>query len=115
LKLSVQLETVSDSARLDVELLLAYALKKNRAWLYTWPEKEIEQSAFELFETLFERRLRGEPIAYITGEKAFWSLDLLVNKTTLIPRPETELLVELALEKLPKTMQIGNTRVLDLG
>jgi release factor glutamine methyltransferase len=112
LKLSAKLEAVSDSARLDTELLLAHALNKDRTWLYTWPEKEIDQSAFELFKMFFERRLQGEPVAYIVGKKAFWSLDLLVNKTTLIPRPETELLVELALEKLP---QQGKARVLDLG
>lgn len=111
LKLSTLLESVSDTARLDVELLLAHALKKDRAWLYTWPKKEIDQETLKFFETLFERRQDGEPIAYIIGEKAFWSLDLLVNNTTLIPRPETELLVELALEKLPQ----GKVNVLDLG
>ena len=111
LKASSELATVSDSARLDTEILLAYVLKKDRSWLYTWPEKQIPADIHYQFLQLMSRRTMGEPIAYLTGRKGFWSLELEVNKTTLIPRPETELLVELALEKIPNT----KVNVLDLG
>jgi len=100
----------SDSARLDTELLLCAAMAKSRTWLFTWPEKNVLPAQQQLFKQYFARRLTGEPVAYILGEKEFWSLTLQVNASTLIPRPETELLVELALE-LPCTKQT----LLDLG
>ena len=101
----------TDTAMLDAELLLASVLACNRSYLFTWPEKLLTSAQQHQFETLINRRAGGEPIAYLLGKKEFWSLTLEVNASTLIPRPETELLVEMALHKLPKT----SIRVIDLG
>ena len=87
----------SDSARLDVEVLLTHVFNVDRAWLYSWSDRVLDAAQLEQFEALFQRRLNGEPVAYITGEKEFWSLPLAVNFSTLIPRPDTELLIEHAL------------------
>ncbi|WP_096087524.1 peptide chain release factor N(5)-glutamine methyltransferase [Agaribacterium haliotis] len=100
----------SDSARLDVELILAFSLKKDRSFLFTWPEYPLSLDELATFEQLFQRRLRGEPVAYLLGEQGFWSLTLKVNTSTLIPRPDTELLVETALE-----FAFDEARMLDLG
>ena len=101
----------SDSALLDVELLLCHALGVDRAYLKTWPDYQPNTKQLNDFQGLFKRRLRGEPIAYILGWQGFWSLDLKVSEHTLIPRPETELLVETALAlSLPP-----QASVLDLG
>jgi release factor glutamine methyltransferase len=94
LQQSSQLAGVSDSPRLDVELLLTYILQKDRTYLFTWPEKELTAEQEKTFNDFFSRRLMGEPVAHITGQREFWSLPLLVNNSTLIPRPDTELLVE---------------------
>ena len=102
----------SDSARTDAELLLAQTLNKPRSYLYTWPDTELTPDQQKAFSNLLNRRLNGEPIAYILGKKEFWSLELLVSTATLIPRPETELLVEIALEKLPEHK---TSYALDLG
>lgn len=101
----------SPTARLDVELLLAAALGKNRSFLRTWPERIVEAEAAARFASYLERRRQGEPVAYILGQQGFWSLDLEVAPHTLIPRPDTELLVELALRRLPQEQ----AQVLDLG
>lgn len=101
----------SESAQIDSELLLACALGCTRTYLYTWPEKVLSTSQRSYFESLLDRRVMGEPIAYVTGEREFWTLSLRVNRHVLIPRPETELLVETALNLLPKQAQ----RVADLG
>lgn len=87
--------------RLESELLLAEATGLAREWLVAWPERVIEPAVAERFRDLVVRRRRGEPIAYLRGRQAFWSLELAVSPDTLIPRPETELLVEVALERLP--------------
>jgi len=111
LKLSSQLTAISDSPQLDCELLLCFTLDVDRTWLRTWPEKEISQPLEAKFRALLEQRVEGQPIAYLIGSRGFWSMDLQVSKDTLIPRPETELLVELALGlPLPK-----NSDGLDLG
>lgn len=102
---------VTDSPLLDTELLLCHALDVNRTYLKTWPDREPTPEQVHHFSALFQRRLSGEPIAYILGYQGFWSLDLKVSEHTLIPRPETELLVEAALDlQLPK-----QSSVLDLG
>jgi release factor glutamine methyltransferase len=101
----------SPSAKLDAELLLAAALGKSRSYLRTWPEREVEARCAEQFAASLARRRNGEPVAYILGRQGFWSLDLDVASHTLIPRPDTELLVETALALLPATA----LRVLDLG
>lgn len=101
----------SPSARLDAELLLADALGKPRSYLRTWPDREVEADAAARFTASLARRGNGEPVAYILGRQGFWSLDLDVAPHTLIPRPDTELLVETALALLPGCP----ARVLDLG
>lgn len=101
----------SPTPALDAELLLAHVLDKPRSFLRTWPEYRLEPLRIDTFKQLLDRRRRGEPIAYLLGEQGFWSLDLQVSDATLIPRPDTERLVELALELGPP----GAARVLDLG
>jgi release factor glutamine methyltransferase len=100
-----------ESARRDSEVLLCHCLEKSRAWLYTWPEEEVSPDCEQQFAQLLSERRRGLPVAYLTGEREFWRLPLVVNDATLIPRPETETLVAWALE-LPLP---GNSQVLDLG
>jgi len=102
---------VSDSAKLDAELLLCKAIDKNRSYLLTWPERLVSEREVALFEQLLERRQQGEPVAYILGEKEFWSLPFEVNSSTLIPRPDTEVLVEAVLNAYPQQ----SARCLDLG
>ena len=95
----------------DAEILLAHCLQRDRAWLYTWPDHAVDAGAGEHFRRLLAARERGVPVAYLTGHREFWSLDLAVNEHTLIPRPETETLVQWALQLgLP-----GSASVLDLG
>jgi release factor glutamine methyltransferase len=107
-----RLEAVSDSARLDAELLLARAIDMPRSYLFAHPEDELDELAAERFEQALGRRIDGEPMAYITGSREFWSLELMVTPATLVPRPETELLVDLALREIPRN---ADWQVLDLG
>ncbi|MEN4753183.1 peptide chain release factor N(5)-glutamine methyltransferase [Pseudomonas sp. Ps21-P2] len=102
----------SPTARLDAELLLAAALGKPRSFLHTWPERIVSTEAAHAFDGYLKRRRTGEPVAYILGLQGFWNIDLEVAPHTLIPRPETEMLVETALELLPGA--IPHT-LLDLG
>lgn len=101
----------SPSARLDAEWLLAAVLGKPSSYLRSWPEREVSAACAERFAADLARRRRGEPVAYILGRQGFWSLELDVAPDTLIPRPDTELLVEAALQLLPA----APARVLDLG
>lgn len=101
----------SPTAHLDAELLLADVLGKSRSYLRTWPEREPSAEQQAAFAAMLVRRRAGEPVAYILGQQGFWTLDLEVAPHTLIPRPDTELLVETALQLLPATP----LRVLDLG
>lgn len=111
LRRSVKLLPVSDSSRLDTELLLCHVLGKSRTFLFTWPEHRLSDTELAQFEALFSRRLLGEPVAHLIGTREFWSLSLSVSPVTLIPRPDTELLVELALQMpLPE-----RATVVDLG
>jgi len=105
------LTDVTDSARLDAEVLLAHVLGKDRTYLYTWSDKTLSTEQARRFDRLLARRQQGEPVAYLIGEREFWSLTLKVDPSTLIPRPDTELLVEQALELLPTSPR----RVVDLG
>ncbi|MBI2381470.1 MAG: peptide chain release factor N(5)-glutamine methyltransferase [Gammaproteobacteria bacterium] len=98
---AARLTGVSDSPRLDAELLLRRVLNKSASWLRTWPEHELNPEQVQAFEAQLARRAAGEPMAYILGEREFWTLRLKVDSHTLIPRPETELLVELALARIP--------------
>lgn len=115
LKLASQLADVSDSPRLDIELLLTHVLQKDRTYLFTWPEKELTQAEANQFNDFFARRLTGEPVAHIIGQREFWSLPLMVNNSTLIPRPDTELLVEATLGLFAEDEQNQSRRLLDLG
>lgn len=115
LRQAVQLQTLSDSPRLDIELLLAWVLQKNRTFLFTWPETPLTAAQQLQFNEAFNRRLQGEPIAHILGEREFWSLPISVNATTLIPRPDTELLVATALEIFADDAKDVQRKLLDLG
>lgn len=108
----MQLHGISDTPRLDAELLLAAALGRPRSYLYAWPERLPTAAAADRFAISLARRRCGEPLAYLTGRREFWSLELAVTPATLIPRPETEQLVERALARLPVDRPC---RVADLG
>jgi len=104
---------VSDSAKLDAQILLSFVLEKERTYLLTWPEQVVSKALTEHYIQLLTRRCAGEPIAYITGVKEFWSLTFEVSKSTLIPRPDTETLVELVLQVF--TNKDHQVSCLDLG
>lgn len=95
----------------DAETLLASVLGKDRSYLHTWPERELDAALLELFNDYIARRVAGEPVAYITGCKGFWDLELNITKDVLIPRPETELMVQHVLDNFPE----DSLRLLDLG
>lgn len=101
-----------DQPRTDAEVLLAYALHLKRIELYTHHDKPLQDQELKTFKSLIQRRIHHEPVAYITGEKEFWSLDLFVTPDVLIPRPETECLVEAVLDLIPKGVTLD---ILDLG
>ncbi|RWU12711.1 peptide chain release factor N(5)-glutamine methyltransferase [Pseudidiomarina gelatinasegens] len=101
----------SESAKLDAEVLLAFCLQRERIYLYTWPERQLNAEQTQQFEQLLAKRQQGTPVAHLVGEREFWSLPLRVNDSTLIPRPDTEILVE-------QTLALGladDAQVLDLG
>jgi release factor glutamine methyltransferase len=101
---------------LDTEILLAYVLQVSRSYLHTHPEKILSEQEQNKFFELVKRREQGEPIAYLVGTQEFWSLPFEVNAHTLVPRPETELLVEVGLQVLPiPTLDKPNQLVADLG
>lgn len=104
----------SGSARLDTELLLVEVLGVDRAFLRAWPEHGLSRAECDRFAALLARRRAGEPIAYILGRRDFWTLSLEVSPHTLIPRPDTETLVEVALSLAP-CPETDAVRVLDLG
>ena len=103
---------LSASALLDVEILLSETIDVPKAYLIAYPEFELDEIAIRSFEEKLQRRINGEPISYITGTREFWSHNFFVNAATLVPRPETELLVELALKKIPFNSE---WKILDLG
>ncbi len=107
------LHAVSDSAALDAEILLAHVLRRSRSSLRAHLDDELTEEQREAFDALLAARQKHTPIAYLIGHKEFWSLDLEVNEHTLVPRPETELLVETALALFPD--KFLPLRVVDLG
>ncbi|MDA0993618.1 MAG: peptide chain release factor N(5)-glutamine methyltransferase [Proteobacteria bacterium] len=109
---AVTLQSGSESPRLDAELLLARALDVPRSYLFAHSDEEMDVAAAERFQNAIDQRAGGVPLAYITGEKEFWSMVLTVSPATLVPRPDTEILVDRALMKIPKDKAM---RVLDLG
>ncbi|MEO6103107.1 MAG: peptide chain release factor N(5)-glutamine methyltransferase [Pseudoxanthomonas sp.] len=96
----------------DARVLLAHALGKSPAWLIAHDDEPLDSDALLRFSGLLKARVEGSPVAYLTGRRGFWTMDLAVTPDTLIPRPETELLVELALARIP---QDAKSRVADLG
>jgi release factor glutamine methyltransferase len=106
------LEGVAGNPRLEAELLMGLVLRKTRAYLHAWPEKQLDTQDRLTFEALVRQRFSGVPMAYISGVREFWSMPLRVNRSVLIPRHETELLVEKALARIPDG---DDVKVLDLG
>ena len=111
LKAAVARLRQSESARRDAEILLGFVTGRARTFLMAFGETLLTPQQQEQLERLLARRERGEPVAYLIGEREFWSLPLSVSPATLIPRPDTECLVELALERLPSS----SCHILDLG
>lgn len=109
---SQRLQPFSESARLDAEILLAHVLEKNRSFLRAWPEQILSTLQQQQFQTLINQRQQGQPIAYLTGEREFWSRAFKVSPAVLIPRPDTERVIELALALLAEQT---NPRIIDLG
>jgi release factor glutamine methyltransferase len=104
-----------ESARLDAEVLLGHAMDKEKADIYLGMESTLNDSDEKIFRKLLTRRAKGEPVAYITGHKEFWSLDFVVTPDVLIPRPETELVVELTLEVAIMATTKAPLKILDIG
>lgn len=112
LRFATQRLAACDSARLDAELLLAEAVGQSRSYLRAWPERALSDAQSQQFAALLARRAAGEPIAHILRRREFWSMELEITPATLIPRPDTERLVELALTRIPADATL---RILDLG
>ena len=110
--LSLKLAIEADEASVDVRLLLQQVLNVNHAWIISHAEETLSAEQINAFNALFERRLAGEPMAYILGQREFYGLNLKTTPATLIPRPDTEVLVESALAKIPTG---SPSNVLDLG
>ncbi len=102
----------SESPQLDCQLLLAHAIGVDRSWLYAHGDDELTKDQLAAFQNLVRRRVSGEPVAYLTGRQSFWDLDLEVTPATLIPRPDTERLVEITLQRLDESSALT---VADLG
>ncbi len=111
---STLLQITSPSPALDAEVLMSFVLQKQRSYLRAWPNKMLTSNQCTHFWNLLEQRARGTPIAYLMGEREFWSRDFIVTPDVLIPRPETEQLVELTLARIPKHSSSA-LHVIDLG
>ena len=109
---AARLADSSESPRLDAEILLCRSIDMPRSYLFAHPEDELDAHALDRFDALLTRRSNGEPIAYLLGTREFWSREFMVSPATLVPRPETELLVDLALREIPPD---EDRRILDLG
>ena len=108
------LSRVSDSSQLDARLLLCQVLDISKSQLLAWPEQTINTQQQSALQKLIERRLAGEPMAYILGSAEFWGLELMVSPAVLVPRPETELIIEITLETI-KEQGLSAPTILDLG
>ena len=106
------LQQTSDSPSLDAEILLCFVLKKDRPYLKAWPEKELAKEQTDAFQSLIDKRQGGQPVAYLTGVREFWSREFKVTPDVLVPRPDTELLVELVLDLIPEYKSLN---LIDLG
>ncbi|MEJ2129548.1 MAG: peptide chain release factor N(5)-glutamine methyltransferase [Woeseiaceae bacterium] len=107
-----KLRDVSDAPRLEAELLMARAINMPRSFLFAHPEDELDDASLQRLDDSVNRRVSGEPMAYITGIREFWSMELAVSPSTLVPRPETELLVDVALRNISRKAEWD---ILDLG
>lgn len=101
----------SPSPRIDAEVLMAFAASRSRTWLYTWGDSECPTWEHARFDALVAARAQGQPVAYLTGEREFWGLPLATSPSTLIPRPDTETLVDVVLARA----KAPSGRLLDLG
>lgn len=108
----LQLTHISESPLLDAEVLLLHVLEKKRSYLRAWPERDLHPAHLEAYRRLTALRRSGHPVAYLTGRREFWSREFIVTPDVLIPRHETELLIELALAAIPDGK---NCHILDLG
>lgn len=109
-------EAGCDSPQLDSALLMAHVLHVSKTWLYAHPQRHLTEAEISQFEALVRRRIRQEPVAYLVGHKAFYGLDIIVNRSVLIPRPETELLVERVLNHIGPLQEEGEQPVVaDIG
>lgn len=118
LQWAVALLEGGESPSVDAKVLLANALNVNQTYLFTWPDKVLDSQTLHRFEKAVERRRLGEPVAYIIGERDFWTLKLATSPHTLIPRPDTEVLVEQVLKRIPSdvTRQTQSSfSICDLG
>lgn len=106
------LQYVTDTPLLEAEILLSKILDKDRSHLRAWPEKELTPEQDSAYQTLLNHRRSGQPIAYLTGTREFWSREFIVTPDVLIPRPETELLIELSLDLIPADKPCN---IIDLG
>jgi len=109
---SQNLAESSPTARLDAQVLLTHILQCNTAHLLAWPEKTLNEEQVSSYQQLIQQRQQGLPVAYLTGLREFWSLNFSVNDSTLIPRPETETLIEFILDKFSDRERI---KLLDMG
>lgn len=109
---TTDLNKTSPSASIDAQALLTFVLDCNTAHLAAWPEKDLNAEQTSAYLQLIQQRQQGMPVAHLTGTREFWSLNFLVNDSTLIPRPETETLVEFILEKFKHKKKL---KFLDMG
>ena len=113
---ALALDVTYDIDRLDAQILLGHVLHVERSTLYAYPERELTLAQEQQYVALIERRARGEPVAYLVGHKEFYGLDFVVDRRVLIPRPETELLVETALQVCRQKIAAGSMPVVaDIG
>jgi len=118
LKWAVAFLEGGESPSVDAKVLLANALNVNQTYLFTWPDKVLDSQTLHTFQKAVERRRLGEPVAYIIGERDFWTLKLATSPHTLIPRPDTEVLVEQVLKRIPSDVNDQSTSsfsICDLG
>ncbi|MEE8365422.1 MAG: peptide chain release factor N(5)-glutamine methyltransferase [Gammaproteobacteria bacterium] len=102
----------SDTAKLDAQLLLAHCIDKPRSYLYSWPEQAIPDDAWQHYQALIDKRIEPTPVAYLLGQREFFSLNFKTTKVALVPRPETEILVETFLDLCPNRIEVD---LLELG
>src|SRR3989339_1365666 len=117
--LNINTKTLSDNCQenphLDAELILSAVLKKSREFLLTHPERKLTPNQAKKFEMLIKKRLSGLPVAYLIGHKSFYGLDFLVNKNVLVPRPETEMMVDLITRNSQLVTHNARTTIVDVG